>query len=193
MTKRRASDRTGREDDGPIPPDEPVAIDWTRVGSGDDPVVHAATGWLSRQRGARRAAMRPMTSVLLLLAVAVQGRADEAWTVDRLLATVEREAAARGSSPAVRRDFEELAGRQSLRVSDDGFRTYVRVKSIFEASREAGWWRIAWNVTNREPQSDAIWSAWRGLGTAVPRVTAVAECDESAALAAVLLRHMKVR
>jgi hypothetical protein len=129
----------------------------------------------------------------ILLVVSAEAAPDEPWTVDQLLVAVGQEVEAQAPTPAARRDFEELAGRQSLAVSDEGFRTYLRVKSIFEATREAGWWRIAWDVTNRQPQSDAIWSAWRGLGAVVPRVTAVAECDESAALAAVLLRRMKVR
>jgi hypothetical protein len=76
-------------------------------------------------------------------------------------------------------------------VDASAFEAYVRVKAVFEATREAGWWRIGWDVTNREPQSDAIWSAWRSA-RGVPRVSAVAECDETSALAAVILRRLKV-
>jgi hypothetical protein len=49
VTTSRAADRLGREYDGPIQPDQPVETDWTRVGSDDDPVIRAATGWLSEQ------------------------------------------------------------------------------------------------------------------------------------------------
>jgi Arc/MetJ-type ribon-helix-helix transcriptional regulator len=143
----------------------------------------------------RRASRSAGWTLLALTALARVARAapEEPWTVDRLLAAIDKETAAHATSAALHRDFEELAGRRSLPVDDETFRTYLRVKSVFEATREAGWWRIGWNVTNREPQSDAIWAAWRKVGPAIPRVTAVAECDESAALAAVLLRRTKVR
>ena len=49
VTTSRAADRLGRECDGPIQPDQPVETDWTRVGSDDDPVIRAATGWLGEQ------------------------------------------------------------------------------------------------------------------------------------------------
>jgi carboxyl-terminal processing protease len=49
LTVSRAADRTGREYDGPIEPDEPVAIDWARIASDDDPVIRAATDWLRTQ------------------------------------------------------------------------------------------------------------------------------------------------
>jgi C-terminal processing protease CtpA/Prc len=46
-----AVDRTGRTYDGPIPPDERVATDWTRLGTEQDPVVQAALTWLQGQSG----------------------------------------------------------------------------------------------------------------------------------------------
>jgi carboxyl-terminal processing protease len=54
VTTSRAADRVGREYDGPIQPDQPVEIDWTRIGTDDDPVVRSATGWL-RDQGPCRA------------------------------------------------------------------------------------------------------------------------------------------
>jgi carboxyl-terminal processing protease len=42
-------DRTGQAYDGPVAPDETVAIDWNRVGTADDPVLGAAIRWLSAQ------------------------------------------------------------------------------------------------------------------------------------------------
>ena len=41
------ADRTGTRYDDVIPPDETVAIDWTRFGTADDPVVAAACRWLA--------------------------------------------------------------------------------------------------------------------------------------------------
>ena len=45
----READRTGRIYEGRIPPDESVAIDWTRIGTDDDPVLSGATAWLRSQ------------------------------------------------------------------------------------------------------------------------------------------------
>lgn len=44
------SDRAGTRFDGVIPPDEPVAIDWQRLGAQDDPVIAAACRWLAALR-----------------------------------------------------------------------------------------------------------------------------------------------
>jgi C-terminal processing protease CtpA/Prc len=49
LTVASEADRTGRSYDGPIEPDERVAIDWTRMGTDDDPVIAAAAKWLRAQ------------------------------------------------------------------------------------------------------------------------------------------------
>jgi len=41
------SDRNGTRYDGVIAPDEPVAIDWSRFGAADDPVLVAACRWIA--------------------------------------------------------------------------------------------------------------------------------------------------
>lgn len=43
------ADRTGYIYDSKIQPDEPIAIDWRRCGSPDDPVMQAAVAWLREQ------------------------------------------------------------------------------------------------------------------------------------------------
>lgn len=53
VTTSRAADRTGRVYDGPIQPDQPVAIDWPRLGSDDDPVIRVASSWLQEQARCR--------------------------------------------------------------------------------------------------------------------------------------------
>jgi hypothetical protein len=49
VTVSQEADRTGRVYDGRITPDENVAIDWTRIGTDDDSVLHAAAAWLRSQ------------------------------------------------------------------------------------------------------------------------------------------------
>jgi C-terminal processing protease CtpA/Prc len=49
VTAAYEADRTGRVYEGRIPADQDVEIDWTRIGSDDDPVLRAATAWLRNQ------------------------------------------------------------------------------------------------------------------------------------------------
>ena len=53
VTTSRAADRTGRVYDGPIQPEQPVEIDWTRIGTDDDPVIRVASSWLQEQTQCR--------------------------------------------------------------------------------------------------------------------------------------------
>ena len=46
VTTARGADATGRTYDDPIVPDQPVSVDWTRLGRRGDPVLHAAREWL---------------------------------------------------------------------------------------------------------------------------------------------------
>jgi hypothetical protein len=131
-----------------------------------------------------------VTAGLFLAAPAV---APDTATVDALVAGLEREIVALDPSPAVRADFARLARDHALATDDRTRGEYLRVKTVFEATREAGWWRLAWAITDRQPQSDAIWSDWRAIGGNVPRITATAECDESSALVSLLLRRLGVR
>jgi carboxyl-terminal processing protease len=56
VTVSRAADRTGREYDGPIQPDEVTPIDWPRLGHDGDPVIRAAQDWLVGQPPCRAVA-----------------------------------------------------------------------------------------------------------------------------------------
>jgi carboxyl-terminal processing protease len=49
VTNALEADRTGRVYEGRIKADQDVEIDWTRLGSDDDPVLRAATAWLRNQ------------------------------------------------------------------------------------------------------------------------------------------------
>jgi carboxyl-terminal processing protease len=48
-----AFDRTGQEYWDRVDPDQPVATDWARIGTPDDPVIVAAAAWLKSQPGCR--------------------------------------------------------------------------------------------------------------------------------------------
>lgn len=74
-------------------------------------------------------------------------------------------------------------------------RDFTRLWALFEATRDGGWWRLRWNVTDQEPSSIQIWKAWlRSPPTpSFSTASAVAECDEITALFSVAARHLGVR
>lgn len=135
--------------------------------------------------------MRRRRLPLLLVAAWLPAAAADVTVAD-LVAAIEEQASAAPPSREVRADFARLAREHRLPEDDATLRQYLRVKLVFESVREGGWWRLAWDVTDREPRSDAIWEQWRRQSTSVPLVSATAECDESAALAAFLLRRMGI-
>ena len=51
LTTHLGADRTGQAYSGPLLPDESVSIDWTRLGTDDDPVLELAIHWLRTEAG----------------------------------------------------------------------------------------------------------------------------------------------
>jgi hypothetical protein len=100
-------------------------------------------------------------------------------------------------SPQVRREFEALVQTHGLDDSEAVFAEYVRVRVAFEATRDGGWWGLRWTITNRDPNSKAIWAQWAEHDDSEPltpgQPTARAECDELSALFAVVARRLGVR
>ena len=74
-------------------------------------------------------------------------------------------------------------------------RDYVRIRTVFEMTRDGGPWRLRWAITNQEPSAKMIWSEWRSHPpmTASASPSATAECDEISALFAGLSRRVGVR
>lgn len=52
LTTHLGADRTGQTYDDPLPPDEFVPIEWTKLGTDDDPVLKKAIQWLCTETGA---------------------------------------------------------------------------------------------------------------------------------------------
>jgi hypothetical protein len=74
-------------------------------------------------------------------------------------------------------------------------RDFTRLWAVFEATRDGGWWRLRWQVTDQEPSSVQIWKAWQRSPPTQSFATpsAVAECDEITALFSVTARRLGVR
>lgn len=118
-------------------------------------------------------------------------------TLERLVAELAALADAMEEDPTVQADFEAFAQARGLEPTAALRRDHARVKLAFEATRDGGWWHLRWDITNRKPNSEAIWSQWRedpvlfdARGRPLPSATA--ECDELSALFAFLVRRLGV-
>jgi hypothetical protein len=120
----------------------------------------------------------------------------ETVALSELLDELERIAREMEVSDVVRADFAELSRRFGLADDEATYRDYVRVKLVFEATRDSGFWYVTWTITAQLPQSDEIWSQWASAAVPDPggpaAVTAWAECDELSALFAFLARGLGV-
>ena len=103
---------------------------------------------------------------------------------------------ARLDQSALRGSFEAFAARHELDPqAPQLWQDFARLWVVFEATRDGGWWRLRWDVTDQQPSSKLIWKAWQ---RSPPRqsfsaATAVAECDEITALFSVTSRRLGVR
>jgi hypothetical protein len=120
----------------------------------------------------------------------------EVVRLTELVAELERVAEALAEQPAVREDYEAFVAAHGLADSDALWRDYVRVKLVFESTRDGGLWHLRWDITNENPNSEQIWRQWKRAkvpeGEAV-LPTAYAECDELSALFAFLVARLGVR
>lgn len=97
---------------------------------------------------------------------------------------------------AVRADFDAFVEARNLKPTDALRLDHAKVRLAFEATRDGGWWQLRWDITNRKPNSEAIWAQWRkGPSTHEGETmlpTATAECDELSALFAFIVRRLGV-
>lgn len=151
-----------------------------RLPSVQIPTVRSASDSASTPRPARQQTPQPFA-----------GR--DSVTVAEWLDALQAELPAIAGSDTVRAQFDRLRAKHGVPDDDALYLDFVRVRTAFEATRAGGYWGLEWRVTDREPQSDHIWTQWRGLqpaGTTVPQTTAIAECDELSALFAFVARGL---
>ena len=112
--------------------------------------------------------------------------------VESLITGVRAQLPVLASAPGPRASFERIARSHPLEPS--AYSDFVIVRSLFEATRDAGFWNLGWTITNREPVSDTVWRQWSELSSpSLTRPTAYAECDELSALHAYLSGRLGVR
>jgi len=95
----------------------------------------------------------------------------------------------------LRAEYQVLARKHGMDPASDALlRDYVRVRTVFEATRDGGYFGVRWAITNQEPSSKLLWAAWQKappVSLAAPSCTA--ECDEISAMTALLGRALGVR
>jgi hypothetical protein len=104
---------------------------------------------------------------------------------------------ARLDTTALRSAFEAFAAQHGVDASSAAlFDDFTKLWVVFEATRDGGWWRLRWDITDQEPSSVEIWKAW--FRSPPPEhsfaaASAIAECDEITALFSVTARRLGVR
>jgi len=97
----------------------------------------------------------------------------------------------------VRAELAPIAARHLLDPNDANLlRDYKRLRTLFEATRDGGLWRIRWAITNEWPSSKLIWKRWTSTGfgaSALSSPTATAECDEISSLTSFLAGRLGVK
>lgn len=98
------------------------------------------------------------------------------------------------SSSGMRLSFQSFTSAYKIAPGSISYSDFVIVRLLYEATRDAGLWNMHWTITNMPPNSDRIWSQWKGVRIVSPLApTASAECDELSALYAFLVERAGVR
>ncbi len=117
----------------------------------------------------------------------------ERVSVRALLDELGRAVPVLAASPAVQQDYRAFLTEHGLEPSAALELDYVRVRLVFEATRDGGLWQLSWAITDQEPSSKRTWQTWAKQGRPGPgEPTAIAECDELSALFAFLVRGLGV-
>ncbi len=102
-------------------------------------------------------------------------------------------------SEVVKQEFLDFQKSHGISNSEKVYQDFVRIRLAFEATRDSGLWQIRWKITDREPNSNAIWKQWNNIVTPQYQTekkslpTADAECDELSALFAFIVRGLGVK
>ena len=118
----------------------------------------------------------------------------EPTDLSHLLAAVRAKATALESNSTMRAGFASFASAHKMPPGALRYSDYVLVRLLFEATRDAGFWNMHWNITDQPPNSDRIWAQWKSVARpSFVQQTATAECDELSALLAFLVQRSGVK
>lgn len=98
------------------------------------------------------------------------------------------------SSSGMRLGFQSFTAAYKIPPKSVSYSDFVLVRLLYEATRDAGFWNMHWDITDQPPNSDRIWSQWRSVSQpSLLNPTATAECDELSALYSFLVERAGVK
>jgi len=99
-----------------------------------------------------------------------------------------------GNSSGMRLAFQSFTAAHQLSPDRVRFSDFVIIRLLYEATRDAGFWNMHWEITNKPPNSDNVWRQWASVrNPSMLAPTATAECDELSALYAFLVEREGVK
>ena len=134
-------------------------------------------------------------AVALVLLLGAAGALDAAdTTLAQLIAAMRAKAKTLENGDRAKERFQSFNSHFKLQAGTVSFSDYVVARLLFEASRDAGFWNLHWEITDRPPNSDNVWRQWETVNAPSPLApTAIAECDELSALFAFLAGRAGIR
>lgn len=144
-----------------------------------------------------RIVLLPFCSILLFAAspaLSQKPATAPSMQLSQVLSALREKSKSLESSSGMRHGFQSFTAAHKLPSESIRYSDYVLVRLLFEATRDAGFWNMHWNITDQPPNSDRIWRQWKGVANPSFRApTAIAECDELSALFAFLLERAGVK
>lgn len=114
--------------------------------------------------------------------------------VAHLVSAMRAKAKGLESSSGMRLGFQSFTTAYKIPSQSVSYSDFVIVRLLYEATRDAGFWNLHWDITDQPPNSDRIWQQWKTVKTPSPlTATATAECDELSALYAFLVERAGVK
>jgi hypothetical protein len=112
----------------------------------------------------------------------------------QLVTTLHAKSQALQPSSGMRLAFQSFIAAHQLSPDSVRYADFVTVRLLYEATRDAGFWNMHWEITNMPPNSDNVWRQWQGVRKpSLLAPTATAECDELSALYAFLVEREGVK
>jgi hypothetical protein len=115
--------------------------------------------------------------------------------LSELVTELRKQAKRLEQTPIMQVEYEQFTKIFTIEPSRENYEQFVIVKMLFECTRDSGLWHISWEETHLPPKSDEIWRQWTENNNINYNtdLTAIAECDEIAALYAFLCGKLGVR
>ena len=111
-------------------------------------------------------------------------------SLDDLIIAIQSKATGVANSAGMKSSYREFLADNHLPNDTVRYSDFVTARLLFEATRDAGFWNLHWEITNKPPNSDEIWRQWQAAKTpSAIKSSATAECDELSALYGFFMRR----